>query len=76
MIAFLKKIFGLTPAVAMQAHAVHLNPAHAQHVDRHRQRVTRLREAIATTTKGAYRDDLQAELDRRLATLKAAGLET
>jgi hypothetical protein len=75
VIAFLKKLVGLTPKVAMQAHAVHLNPSHGQHVDRHRQRVARLRQAIAESPKGEYRNNLQAELDRRLATMKAAGLE-
>lgn len=75
MIKFLQKLFWRKPSVGLVPRAVHLNPSHGEHVARHGARIARLREAIDSAAAGAYRDGLQVELDRRLATMTAAGLE-
>lgn len=62
------------PEVGVKPHAVQLNPSNAAQLERHRARIERLRLAIQSA-QGAELASLQAELDRRVAILKATGLE-
>jgi hypothetical protein len=62
------------PVVALEAKPLHLNPTNRAQHERHLGRIGRLRQAIKESPAGAYRDGLQAELDRRRAALKASGL--
>lgn len=70
-----KKVAQPVPEMGIRTHAVQLNPSNEAQLQRHRARIARLREAIASATTEERRASLQAELARREATLKAAGLE-